>query len=85
MDSLSNGNDSNNFDATLLFINHGRYKVPSFEADIWALGLSLYKLETNQKLIPNWTLNQYRDRDKFLPQYTRGYGELDSAIDICLN
>jgi hypothetical protein len=63
----------------------GPHRVPSFEADLWALGLCLYELETNQKLMLKWNYHEYRARDTALLQYINGYGQFDEVIRGCLH
>lgn len=85
MDSLSRDRDTTSIDSTVLYSMEDWYPVPSYEADVWALGLSLYALVSHQKIMQNWGYGEYRKRDQQLPQYVDGYGALDEVLRLCLS
>ena len=64
MDSLSLDREITDIDSTVLYRAVDVFVTPSYEADIWALGLTLYSLVSSQKIIINWGYHEYRQRDQ---------------------
>ncbi|CAD8122879.1 unnamed protein product [Paramecium sonneborni] len=58
-------------------------QCPTFQGDIWSLGLCIYQLFMGQRIEKTWTIEDYKARD--FPAFNiKSYGAIQQILDACI-
>ncbi|CAD8205998.1 unnamed protein product [Paramecium pentaurelia] len=58
-------------------------QCPTFQGDVWSLGLCIYSLFFGQRIEKNWTIEDYKRRD--FPAFNiRSYEPIQQILDACI-